>query len=197
MIVRGMAQSTVEIVASNLEGKPVLSGHFIDAMDVEVQDVTPFQKVSTTKVQNLAGVFAVNLYHYNGWGADGGFFEVLDIEQDGKRLLRLENSDAWDMMRFNLKRQSENGYYIAVPITPSCTVLFFVGFIRASQPAPVTIIVLNKDGAHLVFNKSYILDKFEKTSNSFSLDLWNDSDPDLTKHFRLWLDNNTIKFQQE
>lgn len=197
IVCSSLAQSNEEIVASNLDGKILSSGNFIDALNAESKNVVPFHKVSTTEVRNESGVFTVHLYYYKGWENEGGGCNVIEIQRNGEKLMQLENSDAWDANRFELKELSKNGYYISVSINPTTTILFFEGFVRGSQPAPVTIIALNKDGARVLFNRSYIVNEFNKTTNSFSLDLWDDADSDLADHFRLWLDNNTIKFQKK
>ena len=86
-------------------------------------------------------------------------------------------------------------------VEENTTALIFTGYPYASDPEQITIVVLYKDTAKMVFNKHYIINKVEKVANSLILTLHDqvieyddDGNINTTGIFKLWNENGELKF---
>ncbi len=148
--------------------------------------------------------YIVKLSNYEGTENDGGFYRIIDIEYENKNILNLKQSDGWDKLKERISQYASNDYFLAIPLTRTSTALIFVGYPYNSQPELLTIVVLNKDKAMLVFNKEIMVNKIEydKASSSFVMNLQDypieyldETTPANTaKLFKIFLESGVLKF---
>lgn len=119
-----------------------------------------------------------------------------------KSLLRLNQSDGWDKIPEEIRDLSHQDYFIMETLSDSVTVLIFRGFLYNSEPELLTIVVLYKDTAKLVFNKNFIISEIKKADNEFSLTL-QDRIIEYTENkpveeaivYKIWKENGLMKFE--
>ena len=148
--------------------------------------------------------YIVKLSNYEGTENDGGFYRIIDIEYENKNILNLKQSDGWDKLKERIRPYASNDYFLAIPLTRTSTALIFVGYPYNSQPELLTIVVLNKDKAMLVFNKEIMVNKIEydKVSSSFVMNLQDypieyldETTPaNAAKLFKIFLESGVLKF---
>lgn len=146
----------------------------------------------------------MKLSNYEGAENDGGFYRIIDIEYENRNILNLKQSDGWDKLKAPVRQYAANDYFLAIPLTPTSTALIFIGYPYNSQPELLTIVVLNKDKATLVFNKEIMVNKIEydKTNSSFVMNLQDypieyldEATPANTaKLFKIFLESGVLKF---
>ena len=89
------------------------------------------------------------------------------------------------------------------PITKTAMALFFVGHSYQNDPSMLTIIVIDKEKAELVFNKPMHPMELNQTNTEFSL-IGHSNNPELNldmtpvtpyiKH-KIWLENGVLRFK--
>lgn len=145
--------------------------------------------------------YTITLSDYDIARGDGGCFRIIDIKMGNKSLLQLNQSDGWDKIPEGLRNLSYQGYFIMETLSDSVTVLVFRGFLYNSEPELLTIVVLNKGTAKLVFNKHFIFGELEKTNGKFSMMLQDniieyvgDKATNTTNVYRIWKENGVLRF---
>ncbi len=146
--------------------------------------------------------YTVNLSDYNVAKGDGGYFRIIEITSNNKNILRVTQSNGWNILPAEIRGLSVNDYFLAVPLRDSVTALIFIGYPYNSEPEQLTIIILNKNKAKMVFNKHFIVSKVEKTATSFCLTLQdsvieyldNDQNANTAKVYKIWKEDGILKF---
>lgn len=200
-VVCGKAQ-TVEPVFT-IEGDTIAcKSKFIDSLyfDYQGKPDTLFQSYVVT---SSSGQYAyeVALSDYICAMGDGGYFRIIDIKHEGKSILQLNQSDGWDKLPEETKDFSEFDTFLVMHVDENTTALIFTGYPYASDPEQITIVVLHKGTAKMVFNKHYIINKVEKVANSLILTLHDqvieyddDGNINTTNIFKLWNEDGELKF---
>ncbi len=161
-------------------------------------------KSDTVSSKDSRYSYTIKLSNYKGTENDGGFYRMIDIECGNENILNLKQSDGWDKLKDHVRAYATNDYFLAIPLTDSSTALIFVGYPYNSQPELLTIVILDKDKATLVFNREIIVREMEydKTSSTFVMNLQdypieylNETTPANTANlFKIFLEKGVLRF---
>lgn len=190
-----LAVSQTDSIYSIVNNEIVTKSQYVDSFYSKVyNNITPFTFKASKSVTIGQDVYDINMMRYKGWGIDGGSFEVVEVKDDnGKTLLQLQNSEAWENIDSKLR---VFGYYYFIPIKidATSTALIFVGFIRASQPSFVTIVVLRNKKATLVYNKQLFIASIKSGTIYLSDDA---GENDVVHNYRIWVEGGVLKFRED
>lgn len=92
------------------------------------------------------------------WGDDPGDFHVIDVKNNDKRILEIKDDMGWDYFCLSSDyKKNANKAFHEISLSANCKALVFTGITIMSQPPLVSIILINKGKATLVYNKpSYL-----------------------------------------
>jgi len=145
--------------------------------------------------------YTVVLSDYDVARGDGGCFRIIDVRLGDKTILQLNQSDGWDKIPEGIRDLSCQGYFLVEALSDSVTALVFCGYPYNSEPELLTIVILNKETATLVFNKQFIFGKLEKSDGKFCMILQdrvmeyvNDEAVNSTDVYRIWKENGVLRF---
>lgn len=169
--------------------------------DYQNEPFSLFKSFSVSSEKNLYN-YTVKLSDYNVAKGDGGYFRIIEITSNNKSILRVTQSNGWNILPAEIRGLSTNDYFLVVPLRDSVTALVFVGYPYNSEPEQLTIIILNKGKAKMVFNKHFIVSKVEKTATTFCLTLQdsvieylgNGQNANTAKVYKIWKENGILKF---
>lgn len=144
---------------------------------------------------NKAYSYTINLYDYDVAKGDGGNFRIIDLVQNGKSILCLRQSNGWEPLN------SEECIDVIL-LDEETTALLFKGFPYPNDPELLTIIVIHKNKAKLVFNKHFILKEREKNDTGYRLVLQDqvieyisiDQPANHAYIYHIWKEGNALKF---
>ncbi len=193
-VVMAQTESIYTIVHDSI----ITDTQFIDEFDQEIYDnITPFSLKGSQVIDSLPDAYTVNVMRYKGWDLEAGFGEVIDIKCKEKSVLQLKNSEQWAFLYGDLKKYSDNPYFVPIPIDASSMAILFVGFIRANQPAFVTIVLLRDGQATLVYNKSLLIESVVKSASTFAINLSDDTGGDpVVNNYSIWVEEGVLKFRK-
>ena len=133
------------------------------------------------------------------------YFQILQIKYNNKLIFEAKNDDNW----YNAKLANGSTHqYEVVPLSETASAVLFFGWPYDSTPPLLTIVVVNKGKAKLVFNQNCLIEKYTQTANEFSL-IYTDqiqetpyvgaqpepADDELAK-FKIWKSGNVLKYQR-
>lgn len=152
-------------------------------------------KSLTIASANKAYSYTINLYDYDIAKGDGGSFRIIDVILNGKSILCLRQSNGWEALN------AEECIGV-IPLDEVSTALLFKGFPYPNDPEQLTIIVMHKDKAKVVFNKHFILKEIEKSNTSYRLILQDqvieyisiNQPANCAYIYHIWKENNILKF---
>lgn len=137
---------------------------FIDANFVDSSSsLTPYvlRRVDTLFTSDLDGnVYQLRQLKFKGYDAEPGLCNVIDILRDGSSIFKMENSNGYASISSYVP--SETGDYTFVKLGADTHILIFNEWIYASQPSMVSIIVLHKNCAKLVYSKPMFIRSISK-----------------------------------
>lgn len=162
-------------------------------------------KTYTISSKDKTYSYLVKLSNYKGAEDDGGYYRIIDIEAGGKNILSLKQSDGWNNLNTEVRQYASNDYFLTIPLTDTTTALLFVGYPYQSQPELLTIALLNKDKAELIFNKPFIINDIEQHQGEnpafvinlqdYPIEYLNESTPANTaKLYKIFQCDNILKF---
>ena len=176
----------------------------------DYENVTPYvlknSNLIESKSYDPSYLYWVKMYKYKGWEDEAGFCNVIDIVYDKKTLLQVRDPGGWENIIERLRKTTginSSERYMFCPITKTAMALFFVGHSYQNDPSMLTIIVIDKEKAELVFNKPMHPMELNQTNTEFSLIVRSNS-PELNldmtpvtpyiKH-KIWLENGVLRFK--
>ena len=132
------------------------------------------------------------------------YFQIIQIKYNNKLIYEAKNEDYW--YSAELTNGSTHQYEV-VPLSETASAILFFGWVYDITPPLLTIVVVNKGKAKLVFNQNCDIRKFTNTANEFSL-IYADqiqeyitpdqpipADDELAK-FKIWKSGNVLKYQR-
>ena len=131
-------------------------------------------------------------------------FQILRIKYNNKLIFEAKNEDYWNNAK--LANGSTHQYEV-VPLSETASAALFFGLGYDSTPPLLTIVVVNKGKAKLVFNQYCDIQKYTDTANEFSFiyaDQFQEyitpdqpipADDELRK-FKIWKSGNVLKYQR-
>ena len=166
--------------------------------------VLKLKDFSTTTFQTKnKDTYTVNLQK-NIYEKKPYFFHVLQIKYNNKLIFEVKNEDCWYNAEFT---NGSTHQYEVVPLSETASAVLFFGWIYDVTPPLLTIVVVNKGKAKLVFNQNCDIRKFTNTANEFSLiyadqiqeyitpDQPEPADDELPK-FKIWKSGNVLKLKK-
>lgn len=174
---------------------------FIEPFFFEDENAIPYLfKVFPIKSKTGKHQYSIKLSNYKGSENDGGFFRIIEISTNNETILKIRQSDGWNSLPRNIIKYSNNHYFLTLHLTDETTALIFCGYPYNSEPELMTIIILHKNTAKLIFNKKFIINKLEHSEETFSLTLHDsvieyigDQNANTTKIYKIWQENNILK----
>ena len=195
LCVAAHASAQDSIYTIDVNGDILTNSQFIDPFFCEDQN-TPYEQMysETLPLPGFGKSCTLRLYNYRGWAdTEPGYFRIIDVEIDGVRALRMARSDAWD--KFKTK-----DYYKLVRLDDSTYALIFVSFVYASEPGPLTIVVLRDGKAALVYNKDrYITSLTENPLKIHTISQFPEAVPESTHaslYEVIYQDGNLLKWRK-
>ena len=133
------------------------------------------------------------------------YFQILQIKYNNKLIFEAKNDDNW----YNAKLANGSTHqYEVVPLSETASAVLFFGWPYDSTPPLLTIVVVNKGKAKLVFNQNCDIRKFTNTANEFSL-IYADQFQEIVSEdgklepaeeklakFKIWKSGNVLKYQR-
>lgn len=167
----GYSQTAENIYSLQEEGYIKTKAKFIDALFFDNRKA-PSTLIKSYPIASSDGQYkyTVNLSRHTNTKNETGHFHMIDVMKEGKNLLHLEQLKTWGDVAKETK-SAASGHFIKVPLRKDATALIFIGYPSENTPTLITIIVLYKDSAALVFNKYCTIDEFVQTSDSFLMKL--------------------------
>ena len=187
-----------DIYALNARGEVVADSAFIDPF-VWINPTVEYEPLysRTLFTPGLSGSYTVKLYRYKNSENDGGYFSIVEIDCGSKQVLRMIQTDGWDKFKTKLNRTDD--YYKLVRLDDSTYALIFVSFVYASEPGPLTIVVLRDGKAALVYNKDrYITSLTENPLKIHTISQFLEAVPESTHaslYEVIYQDGNLLKWR--
>lgn len=161
-----------EKVYSLVEGDILVNNEsFISSNMGNYSDITPYTDVATHSFTSFSQNYELKLQNFNGWEEDGGDFRVIKLYNNGNLLLEFADEEAWTkpLNKYSSNYSTLTDYCIIYPLEENVTALIFEGYTWASQAPRLTIIVIKGNKAKVVFNQSWVIEKFNAYSKGFEL----------------------------
>lgn len=157
---------TGEAIYSIINDDIVEKPKFIDSNPIDnSSSVEPYIPYGCDSVSADYGSFYVKLSKYSGYNDEPGF-NVVEIQRNNLTIFKLENSNGYANLSSYVP--SEHLNFSWVKLSPVTCALIFNECIFASQPSMVSIVVIHKNEAKLVFNKPLFIHSISKsTTESF------------------------------
>jgi hypothetical protein len=152
---------TGEAIFSIINDEIVEKNKFIDSNPIDnSSSVEPYLPIYWDYIDTNYGDFRVKLSKYRGYMDEPGF-NVVELQVGNFTFFKLENSNGYADLSSYLPMPPRN-YFSLVRLSPATSVLIFNECIFASQPSMVSIVVLHKNEAKLVFNKPLFINSITK-----------------------------------
>ena len=133
------------------------------------------------------------------------YFQVIQIKHNNKQIFEVKNEDYW--YNAELTNGSTHQYEV-VPLSETASAILFFGWVYDNTPPLLTIVVVNKGKAKMVFNRECLIQEYTQTANGFSL-VYTDqvqeipsegaqpepADDELSK-FKIWKSGNVLKLKK-
>ena len=150
------AQDATLIYTYDNQGRTIPKSQFVQALDYVEQylpeGVTWLHEADCT-VMSSDKTYQYNIQLQKMEGAeDLELFEAIDITCKGKKILSLHCMDAW-AANFPLENGTASGYFTIKHLDLHVTALVLLGWCYNTDLPWITIILLNKDTATIVFNQ--------------------------------------------
>lgn len=201
-----MAQNADDIFTFSADGsilnKPTIYNTTPFYWDEGVLKVKDY---STTTVQTKdKTIYTVNLQRDINEKAPY-YFQIIQIKHNNKLIFEVKNDDYW----FNAQYTNGSTHqYEVIPLSETASAILFFGKGYDSTPPLLTIVIVNRGKAKLVFNQNCDILKYTHTANEFSL-IYTDqiqeipydgaqpepADYQLAK-FKIWKSGEILKFQR-
>ena len=160
---------TGEAIYSIISEEIVEKPKFIDSNPIDnSSSVEPYIPYRHDYVSTNYGLFRVKLSKYNGYNDEPGF-NVVEIQRNNFTIFKLENSNGYTNLSSYVP--SEHLHFSWVRLSPVTCVLIFNECIFASQPSMVSVVVIHKNEAKLVFNKPMFINSITKGADNYFLNI--------------------------
>ena len=203
------AQTGARIFSYNAAGDVVPEQRFIESLDLTTEPA--FHSIAQTEVFSSDKAYRYELQFSQLEGVDDpNIFEAIDIKCAGKNILSLHAWEAWRANFHTTKDELIPGYVTVRHLDVHVTALVFMGWCYDSTPPWITIVILNKDKATVVFNQRGVVtecrtdlpyglniryvDKIQEYANEEDTTP-SPADSELKK-FRIWQEGQYLRFAQ-
>lgn len=154
-------QTTEDLFTYNADYSIAAKSKFVDPINWnDIYDDEPVYPYSTSTISLLRSEYVYEL-ELKGMINDGGEFDHINIYHKNDTVLSLRSASAWDV---------EFPYFSAnfrqIRLSKDAMALIFIGYNDATvQPGLLTVVVLDKGKASLVFNKKYYIREWYETQS--------------------------------
>lgn len=117
--------------------------------------------------------YIVKCFKNAGWENEPGDWHYLEIAYNGQTIYSIDYADGWEYLSQSLKSSlsSASDAFYQKNLDSDTVMLLFTGITIMSQPPYITIIILKKGKATLVFNKPFFIEnvQYSNSETTFSL----------------------------
>ena len=199
------AQSVDDIFTFSSDGTVQSKPAYTTVPFYWLEGVIKVKPYSATSFQTKnKDTYTVNLQRYVD-EKEPYLFQILQIKYNNKLIFEAKNEEYWSNAKF---ANGSTHQYEVVPLSETASAVLFFGMGYDITPPLLTIVVVNKGKAKLVFNQNCDIRKFTNTANEFSL-IYTDqfqeivsedgklepADDELPK-FKIWKSGNVLKYQR-
>ena len=166
---------------------------------LKLQDVS----TSTFRTQDQT-LYTIKLEKSTGEADVENVFNKVEIKQNNQVIYSMINSDLWSHSE---SPAGSSRLYEVIPLSQTASALLFFGWPYGGDPPLLTIVVVNKGTAKLVFNRYCCILNYEDKKDAFSItysDQYQEyidentpipADNELNK-FKIWKSDGVLKFQK-
>lgn len=135
-------------------GNVISKSEFIQALDFATENPTYLPVAQRTVLSSdKTYSYGIQLKQLEEAAGDKDIFEAIDITCGGRNILSLHCWEAWRANTPLSETRSVSDYLTVKHLDIHVTALVFLGWPYDSTPPLITIILLNKDKAEIVFNQ--------------------------------------------
>jgi hypothetical protein len=179
----------------------VQKNEFIDAFYIDNSTtITPYEYISSISevlMSDSCG-WSMTLHKFNGYENEPGMCNRIELLKKGTTYLSLQSSNGFEPISSYVN--TETGNFTLATLDANNYALIFTEYIYANDPSMVSIILIHKGQAKLVYNKRMVINSITKQTGSFNMELQSNiieennqaGSPDL---HTLWWDGIVLKFQ--
>lgn len=140
----------------------------------------------------------MKLHKFNGYENEPGMCNRIELFKNGIYFLSLQSSNGFEPISSYVS--TETGNFTLVALDAHNYALIFTEYIYANDPSMVSIILINKGHAMLVYNKRMVINSITKQTGSFNMELQSniieENDQTVTPDVHnLWWDGSIIRFK--
>lgn len=188
------------ISQSSIESKQ----KFIDQLDnLPNQEIFTLKKSVSLPSKNNAYNYTLDFLRHSGWDDEPGDYDLIEIKNNNNKICQVRNDGGWTKIEQSIRNYTTNDYFIPIYLSETTTAIIMTGFAYPTEPSLLTIIIIEKGTAKLVFNKEMYINNITKTDNSFSMlvqaniQQWDENNKPLDAPIinKIWSENGILKFQ--
>ena len=147
--------------------------------------------------------YTIQLRKWDG-ELEANVFNQIEIKYNNQTIYSVENNDLW---RDAALTNGRTCLYEVIPLSQTTSALLFFGWPYGGDPSLLTIVVVNKGKAKLIFNRYCDILNYEDKKDTFSItysDQYQEyidentpipADNELNK-FKIWKSDGVLKFQK-
>ena len=181
-----------------------VNNNFIDTFYIHNggNGTTPYtlkKQYPLTGMNAAYGQFTVKISKYKGYEDEAGIGNVVQLYRDNTCLVILSGSNGFTSLSSYVG--GVTGDFLFKKLADDTYILIFTEWIYASQPPMVSIVLIYKDNAKLIFNKerfinSIKLTPFEMEIQTNTVEYINDNTPANTADFhKIWWEENLLRYK--
>ena len=194
-------------------GTPIYTFSDIDVISPKSSFVEPFyvhnNGVGTTpytlkKTYSLTGMnaaygqFSVRISKYKGYEDEPGIGNVIQLYRDNTCILTLSGSNGFTSLSSYVN--GVTGDFLFKKLTDDLYILVFTEWIYASQPPMISMVLIYKNQAKLMFNKEMIINSikltpFEMELQANTVEYVNNLPTDEAILCRIWWNGYDLRFE--
>ncbi len=162
-------------------------------------ELPSYSRVNLTGMNATYGDFNLKLHKFIGYQDEPGFANVIHICRGETVLVTLKSSNGFAALSSYVS--GITGNFLFKKLADDTYALVFTEWIYASQPPMVSVVLIYKNNAKLIFNKkmfinSIILTPFEMELQSNTVEYINNSTSVNTADIhRIWWKDNVLKYK--
>ncbi len=192
---------TDEAIYSISEDTIVQKSKFVDPFYIDNSTIiTPYKYVSsiTAVLMSDSCGWSMALHKFNGYENEPGMCNRIELLKNGTYYLSIQSSNGFEPISSYVN--TETGNFTLVTLDANNYALIFTEYIYANDPSMVSIILIHKGQAKLVFNKRMVINSITKQTGSlnmkFQSNIMEDNDPNNSPDVHtLWWDGSILRFR--
>ena len=149
-------------------GQEPIKRKYVETYPVKkYKNTSPYIRMSDESEYTSNGDrYDIECLKYRNWENDPGDIHLIRISCQGKKICSLENNEGWGYLTNEPDGDiRKTSFYYKIDQGEDSMALLFIGTYIMSQPPRLTILVLKKGNASLVFDRSSYVNNVDKKGN--------------------------------